>query len=576
MKNRIKQIKEMYNISGYHKQFIILFIIIVGTEILEIISVPYIIKQIVDIYIPSSNIKALIIWGFIYIIFLALSYYLILKHCSIRAILKRKIQRDLREKVFIKMQEIKTRFYDENDTGVILQFLQTDVNESGAMFAEVVTEMVFMGLIRFSIIAIFLMFIDLKIALIILALYIIGYLVTIFFNKKTISIINKIRLINIELYNKMSEGIQGFLTIKILNIIKQKEEELKEILKEYDLTNNKLEKNISTYNNIFAFIVSLSTVIIIYFGGMEVVQGVMAYVEIMLLIQYSGSLEFHFKWIIKHLTNFNKSFVSFSKILNFLELDNVENIQNGKEVERIESIEFLNVSFSYTGYEKNIDDFSFELRNNKKIAFVGRTGSGKTTVVNLLCRFYEPMSGEIKINGINYLEYSMASLRKRIGYVMQETYIVPNTIIDNTKYVNKDITDEEIKSIFIKLKMHEKIMKLKDGYNTDIRNNPDILSTGERQMINFARVMAIDCDVVILDEVTSALSYEAEMLVNNAINEATKGKIAIIIAHRLSTIKNCDKIILMKNGKQIEEGNHKELIDRKKEYYELYRKGCIK
>ena len=178
------------------------------------------------------------------------------------------------------------------------------------------------------------------------------------------------------------------------------------------------------------------------------------------------------------------------------------------------------------------------------------------------------MSGKIKINETNYLEYSMESLRKRIGYVMQETYIVPNTIIDNIKYVNKNITDEEIKSIFVKLKMHEKIMKLKDGYNTDIRNNPDILSTGERQMINFARVMAIDCDVVILDEVTSALSGEAEMLVNNAINEVTKDKIAIIIAHRLSTIKSCDNIILMKNGKQIEEGNHIELINRKKEYYQ--------
>lgn len=569
MKDKIKKINEMYNISGYHKQFIILFIIIVGSAIIEIISVPYITKKMIDIYIPSSNIKALIIWGCIYIIFLLISCYVTLKHCNMRSILKRKIQRDLRKKVFNKMQEIKTKFYDENNTGVILQFLQTDVNESGSMFAEVITEMVFMGIIRFSIVAIFLMFIDLKIALIILVLYIIGYLVTVFFNKKTISIINKIRLINIEIYNKINEGIQGFLTIKTLNIISKKEEELQEALNEYNLINNKLEKNIAMYNNIFAFIISLSTVIIIYFAGIKVVQGVMAYVEIMLLIEYSGSLEFEFKWFIKHLTNFNKSFISFSKILNFLALDNVENIQNGKELEKIESIEFLNVHFSYTGYEKNIDDFSFKLSNNKKLALVGRTGSGKTTVVNLLCRFYEPVSGEIKINGTNYLEYSIASLRKRIGYVMQETYIVPNTIIDNIKYVNKDITDEEIKSIFIKLKMHEKIMKLKDGYNTDIRNNPDILSTGERQMINFARVMAIDCDIVILDEVTSALSYEAEMLVNNAINEVTKDKIAIIIAHRLSTIKNCDKIILMKNGKQIEEGDHKELINRKKEYYEL-------
>ncbi len=569
MKDKIKSIKKMYEISGYHKQFIILFIIIIVDAIIEIISIPYITTQMIDVHIPNGNIKALIIWGCIYIVFLLISCYLTLKHCNIRSILKRRIQRDLREKVFNKMQDIKIKFYNENDTGVILQFLQEDVNKSGAMFAEIITEMIFMGLIRFSIVAIFLIFIDLKITLIILGLYIIGYLVTVFFNKKTISFINKIRKINIELYNKINEGIQGFLTIKILNIIQKKEEELKETLKEYETINSKLEKNVVMYNNIFAFIVSLSTVIIIYFGGIKVVQGVMAYVEIMLLIEYSGSLKFEFNWFIKHLTDFNKSYVSFSKILSFLTLDNVENLQVGEELKKIESIEFSNVHFSYTGYEKNIENFSFKLNNNEKLALIGRTGSGKTTIVNLLCRFYEPVKGEIKINGINYLEYSISSLRKKIGYVMQETYIVSNTIIDNIKCVNKDIIDEEIQKIFKKLKIHEKIMKLKDGYNTDIKNNPDILSTGERQMINFARIMAIDCDVVILDEVTSALSYESEMLINNAIEEITKDKIVIIIAHRLSTIKNCNKILIIKDGKIIEEGNHEELISKKREYYEL-------
>lgn len=553
MKEKINQLKEMYKVSGYHKQFIILFSIIIIASIIEIISIPYITRKIIDISIPSSNIKSLIIWGFIYIIFLLISCYMVLKHCNMRSILKRKIQKDLREKVFYKMQEIKTKFYDENDTGLILQFLQTDVNESGAIFAEVVTEMYFMGLIRFSIIAIFLMFIDLKITLIILSLYIIGYFITVFFNRKTINIINKMRKINIELYSKINEGVNGFLTIKILNIIEKKEIELKEILQEYDLATNRLEKIVALYNNIFAFIVSLSTAIIIYYAGINVVQGVMAYVEIMLLIGYSGSLDYQFKWFIRHLTNFNKSFISFSKILNFLKSQNVENLEEGEKLEKIESIEFSNVCFSYTGYQKNIEDFSFILNEKEKLALIGRTGSGKTTIVNLLCRFYEPVKGEIRINGSNYLKYSIESLRKRIGYVMQETYILPSTIIDNIRYVNKNIADEEIKNIFKKLKLHDKIMKLENGYNTDILSNPDILSTGEKQMINFARVMAIDCDVVILDEVTSALSYESEMLINNAINEITKDKITIVVAHRLSTIKNCNKIISMKDGKRVEE-----------------------
>lgn len=199
MKEKIRKLKQMYKISGYNKQFIILFIIIVAAAIIEIISIPYITKQIIDIQIPNQNIKGLIILGVIYIICLIIQCYATLKHCNIRSILKRKIQRDLRKKVFYKMQDIKTKFYDENETGVLLQFLEDDVNNSGALFPEVIVEMYFMGLIRFGIIAIFLMFIDLKITLLILMLYIIGLLITTYFNKKTVSIINEIRKINIEL-----------------------------------------------------------------------------------------------------------------------------------------------------------------------------------------------------------------------------------------------------------------------------------------------------------------------------------------------------------------------------------------
>ena len=569
MKNKIKQIIEMYKISGYHKQFIILFIIIVGTALIDINVIPYITRQIIDVDIPQQNIKGLIIFGFIYIIFLIISCYLTLKHCDMRSILERKIQKDLREKVFNKMQSIKTKFYDENDIGVILQFLQGDVNQSGKMFADIVTEMVFMGLIRFTVYGVFLMFVDLKITLAILSLYVVGYLITIYFNKKTINLINKIRQVNIDIYSKVTEGVQGFITIKILNIIQKKEKELEELLNEYEIANNKLEKNISIYNNLFAFIVSLSTAIIIYFAGIKVINGSMAYVEIILLMEFSGSLDFEFKWFITHLTDFNKSFISFSKILKFLKLEDTENIDDGENLEQINCIEFSNVYFSYTGNEKNIKNLSFTLKQNEKIALVGRTGCGKTTVINLLCRFYEPLKGKIKINGKDYKKYSISSLRKKIGYIMQDTYIIDGTILDNIKYVNKDITDEEIMNIFKKLNLHEKILNLKDGYNTNLSINPDILSTGEKQIINFARVMATNCDVIILDEVTSNLSYETELLVNNAIKEVTKGKMVIIIAHRLTTIKDCDEILLMKNGKIIEEGNHNELMIKKGKYYEL-------
>lgn len=477
MKEKLIKLKEMYKDAGFNKQFIILFFIIEITTIIEMITIPYIIKRIIDIEIPNENLYGLIIWGFIYIGVLILQCYMILKHCDMRFILKKKIQRNLREKIFNKLQRVKAKFYDDNDMGVILQFLQADTDNAAMLFSQIMVEMYFMGLAEFTIVAIFLMFVDIKITIIILIIYIIGFAITLYFNKKTMSLISQIRKISIELYSRINEGVNGFLTIKILNIIKKKEEELKDKLEEYTENNIKLEKIIAKYNNVFRFITSFSTVIIIYFAGINVVRGFMSYAEIVLLIEYSDRLGYEFKWFIKHLTNFDKCFFAYSKILEFIKLDSIEDLELGKDLKSIDNIEFKKVYFSYNGNQKNLRNFSLKIEKNDKVALVGRTGSGKTTVTSLICRFYEPINGEILINGKNYKDYNILSLRNRIGYVMQEVQILPNTIIDNIKYVNEDITIEEVEKIFRKLKLHDKIMSLENAYNTDIYNNPDMLSS---------------------------------------------------------------------------------------------------
>ncbi len=487
MKKKLKKLNQMYKMLGYNKQFVILFIIIELTVISELIIVPYITKQIINKHIPSNNITALMIFGCIYNIFIILQCFAVLKHCNMRSILKLNIQTDLRQKVFNKVQDIKIKFYDENESGVILQFLQSDVNVAGELFPKIVVEMYFMGAIRFLIISMFLMFINIKITICILILYIIGIVINIIFNKKTISVINQIRKINVELYSYINESIQGFLTIKTLNIIEKKEKELKDRLEQYNKSNNNLEKIIAKYNNIFTFITSLSIAIIIYYAGLDINKGSMLYAEVLLLIEYSSALKYQLKWFTKHLTNFNESFFAYSKIIDFLNLDNVEDLKKGEELENIYCVEYKDVHFSYNGNEKNIEKFSFKLKQNEKIALVGKTGSGKTTIANLLCRFYEPTKGKILINNRNYLEYNLSSLRKKIGYVMQEIQILPNTIIDNIRYANEDIKKEEIEDIFKKLKLHKKILQLEKGYDTDIYNNQDILSGRRKTNVKFCK-----------------------------------------------------------------------------------------
>ena len=218
---------------------------------------------------------------------------------------------------------------------------------------------------------------------------------------------------------------------------------------------------------------------------------------------------------------------------------------------------------------KILTKINIEANKGDKIALIGKTGCGKTSLVNLICRFYDLSSGEILINEKNYKNYSLESLRSKIGYIMQNVVIFDGTILDNINYVNNDVSREEIINICKKLKIHDKIINLENGYDTFITSDTDLLSTGEKQLLNFARVMVEDPEIIILDEATASLSYKSEMLIRNAIDEITKNKISFIIAHRLSTIKECSQILYLDKGKIIEQGTHKELIDKKGSYFKL-------
>lgn len=376
LKNRLKQLNKMYQDVGYHKRFIALFVLIILTALIEMVTVPYVVKRILDIEIPTQNIKGLVIFVSIHIIILLLQCYAVLKHCEMRCNLSRWIKSDLRNRIFEKLQKVKAKFFDENESGMVLQFLQEDTQNAGELFPIVITEMMFMGFIRFSIVAIFLMLVNLKIGWIVLILYFIGLLITLLFNRKTTDKIRKIRDINMDIYTSINEGIQSFLTIKTLGIINQKIKDLEKKLKEYNSENTKLEKIISRYNSVFSFITSFSTISIIYLGGMDVLQGVMTYAEVMLMIDYANYIEYEFNWFTRHLTDFNQSFFAYSKILELLEETEEEDLNKGEKLsEKVTSIEYNRVSFSYNYTQKNIKNFSLEAKENEKIALIGKTGA---------------------------------------------------------------------------------------------------------------------------------------------------------------------------------------------------------
>jgi ATP-binding cassette subfamily B protein len=238
-------------------------------------------------------------------------------------------------------------------------------------------------------------------------------------------------------------------------------------------------------------------------------------------------------------------------------------------------VEFNHVTFSYTQKEVVLKDFNLKVNKGEVVALVGTTGAGKSTIVNLLCRFYEPTSGEILIDGKNYKERSINWLHEKLGYVLQTPHLFNGSIKENIAYGKMDASMDEIIEAAKKAQAHEFIMKLKDGYDTSVGEGGAKLSLGERQLISFARAIIKDPKILILDEATSSIDTETEVLIQDVMNNFMKGRTTFIVAHRLSTIINADKILVISNGEIKESGTHKELLKQEGIYYNLYKNQFI-
>lgn len=522
----------------------------------------------VEYAIPSKNIKLILILGISYFAVNILRAIATFFEDFNDAGFEKKLQADYREKIFKKLQNTKQSELDKIQVGEILENIINDTKEFSMWYGTGICRSYFAGIVRLVGTLLILAYLNIPIVTITFLIYIIGFFVTHIFNKKSIQYTKLKREANAKILNWSNEQVQGYSTIKALEIEEERLSELKNLISQYNKVTNKLEKNIRIYSCLYDFIVSFVGVINILIGTISVEQGILTYGAMIILARYITSPETYARWVIEGFQYRNVGRISYEKIQNILQKEE-ENIDVGISLNNVKKIEFNDVCFSYDNEKNVLNHISFEIEKDKSVALIGRTGSGKTSLVNILCRFYDLDTGCIKINGIDYREYSIRSLRNKIGYIMQKVVIFDGTILENINYANKDISKDEIIEICKKLNLHEKIMSLKDGYETKISSDTDIFSTGEKQLLNFTRVMVENPEIIILDEVTASLSYKSEMMVRKAIEEITKGKISFIIAHRLSTIKNCDKILLMKDGKIIEEGNHNELIEKRGEYYDL-------
>lgn len=567
---KIPYLKRLFKfLLPYKKWLFLTLVFMFAATVADLVS-PYLLKQAVDNYIPKKDFKGILIIGALLILMLFIN-----KECS-----KNKIRLanrtgqmvlfDIRKALFDHVQSLSFSFFDKNSTGRIIVRIVNDVNTLNNLFTNgivnVITDMsslVLAAIIMFSI--------NPKLAMVTFAVVPI-FLIVLFTTRNAIkrnwrAVRRKIANLNAYIHENISgiRVIQAYVRQKVNRAI------FKDVIDDVFLSWMKAVR----INGVFSPAVEVCSMIgtlIIYFYGVKLLK--INGVTVGTLIAFVSYLDRFWRPVVTLSNFYNQLLVasaSSERIFEVLSIEpEIKEDKNPVEMSTFKnSIEFKNVWFAYKDEEYVLKDVSFEIKKGMMVALVGATGSGKTTIVNLLARFYDPQKGSILIDGIDIKKISFKSLRKLIGIVQQEPFLFSGSILDNILYGKPDAKFEEVVEVCKFLGAHDFISQFEDGYFTQVNERGNRLSTGQKQLICLSRVLLQNPQILILDEATASLDTHSELMVQNALNRIMKDRTSIVIAHRLSTIKDADLIIVMDKGRIAEMGTHESLIRKKGIYYEL-------
>lgn len=485
------------------------------------------------------------------------------------------IIKKMRDDIYTKINNISIKDFDKRTHGNILQLEIRDMeNVASGIFA--VFKSLVQGIFTIIITIIMMFMVNWILAIGVILLSPLSAFMARFIASKNHKYFKKSAKLQAELNSISLETIKNMEVVQSLNY------ELK-ALKKFEIVNEEYRKEAKkaqfaaswvnpctrlVNNTIYVIIGIIGIIMLAYDQKLAIVFAVMSIGRLSSFLSYINQYGKPFNEVSSVISEYETAKFSLKRVNEFLNLEN--DIDNGeKEISNIENIEFKNMYFSYNENQKLIEDFSLKIQKGQKVAIVGPTGAGKTTIINLIMRFYDPNKGEIRVNDINNLDIKKNSLRKHIGMVLQDTWIFDGTIYENIAYTKVDASKEEVIEAAKKAHADTFIDLLPDGYETKV-NAKEGLSEGQKQMIAIARVMLLNPEVVILDEATSNIDTRSEKLISNSFDEMMKEKTSIVIAHRLSTIEHADVIIVMKDGHIIETGNHISLMKSKGFYYDMY------
>ena len=491
---------------------------------------------------------------------------------------------ELKKEAYHKLQQLPFSYFDKTPQGWIMARLTSDSRKLASIISWTLVDFLWGLLTMFGILTILIIY-NAKLALIIISLMPILLTFAIVVRRKILKFYREARKVNSQITASYNEGFMGSKTTKSLVIEDLNKKEFSIKTTNYRKAALKAVCFSALFGPVIFVIGYFGVGTTLYIGGRMVLFDGLALSALYLFVDYTIKF-FDPIWNISYcLGEFQNAQASAERIISLIEtepdiIDSEEVVEKYGTIynpkyenfeELIGDVEFKNVTFKYEKGETVLKNFNLSIKAGQNVALVGHTGSGKSTIVNLICRFYEPTSGEILIDGRNYKERSISWLHSNLGYVLQSPQLFSGTILENIRYGRLDATDEEVYEAAKIVSAHEFISKLDKGYLTDVGEGGNKLSLGEKQLISFARAIIANPKILVLDEATSSIDTKTEDLIQKAIEVVLKGRTSFMIAHRLSTVVNADLILVMDNGEIVESGTHHELLMKKGYYFELYK-----
>lgn len=531
--------------------------------------IPLVASQFIDHYLHDLNrVAILMLLGYycLYILQMLVQYVGNLLFARVSY----SIVRDIRRDAFANMEKLGMSFFDKTPAGSIVSRLTNDTETISDMFSGILSSFISAVFIFVTTLYTMMILDYLLTGLIILFLPLIFVLVNLY-RKKSVHIIEKTRSLLSDINSKLAESIEGIRIIQAFNQEKRLQEEFDKINEEHFVYANRSISVDSLFLRPAMSLLKLLgyAVLMAYFGYRGLYMGITAG-TMYAFIQYINRLFDPLIDVSQNFSTLQTSMVSASRVFAMIDQREYEPEQQSKDVQLTEgNVRFEHVSFSYDGKHQILDDISFTVNKGETIAFVGHTGSGKSSIINVLMRFYEFQSGRVYIDDVDIRDFSQKELRNNIGLVLQEPFLYHGTIKSNIA-MYQDLSEEEIEKAAVFVDADPFIQKLPDGYDAPVSERGSSFSTGQRQLLAFARTVASQPKILILDEATANIDSETETLVQNSLAKMRKGRTTIAIAHRLSTIQDANCIYVLDKGRIIESGTHEELLALGGTYYKMY------